>query len=153
MGRFVPFFSILLFCTLCLAVSHFAKNRRHASRATAWGCRKPYRKHNILAFGIDHLAALLKADRENRVPQKLLQISLNTGHATFVQSVGGFEAIVTSDPKNVQAVLALQFKDFELGSLRRKNFFLMLGNSIFTTHRQSWWVVLNSSPLMVMVIR
>ena len=153
MGQLVPFFSILLFCALCLAVSQLAKSRRHASRATAWGCRKPYRKHNMFPFGIDQLAALLKADQENRVPQKLLQISLDTGHATFVQSVGGFEAIVTSDPKNVQAVLALQFKDFELGSLRRKNFFPMLGNGIFTADGQSWWVVLNCSSLTVTIMR
>lgn len=40
--------------------------------------------------------------------------------------------VLTIDPKNVQAVLSTNFKDFQLGHPRRRAFFPLLGNGIFT---------------------
>ena len=40
--------------------------------------------------------------------------------------------ILTIDPRNVQAVLSTNFKDFQLGDPRRQSFFPLLGNGIFT---------------------
>jgi len=49
-----------------------------------------------------------------------------------------FSSIFTVEPENVKAILATQFEDFELGHVRRGNFFPMLGNGIFTADGQDW---------------
>jgi len=60
------------------------------------------------------------------------------GKPTWTQNVLGTTAYVTFEPKNIQAILATQFPDFEIGSLRRSNFFPMLGNGIFTVDGKAW---------------
>lgn len=54
-------------------------------------------------------------------------------HGLFNRSL-----ITTSDPLNVQAILATQFSDFEMGSFRRDNFEDMLGHGIFTADGAEW---------------
>lgn len=117
---------------------YLIENWRQSRQEKVLGCRRPHRQHNKLPFGIDYLWTVLKADREHRVPQELLKICRDTKHATFVHQCAGNDSIVTSDPKNVQAILALQFKDFSLGSRRSQNFYPMLGNGIFTTDGEMW---------------
>ena len=50
----------------------------------------------------------------------------------------GAEAIFTTDPQNVQTVLALKFKDFEVGEGRRKFLGPLLGKGIFTVDGEDW---------------
>ena len=123
---------------VCIVIYYCSVNWRHALRARSLGCQKPARYRNRLPAGIDFIYSLAKADREYRVPQRLLEVHKDVGHTTFAHSVLGRDTIVTTDPKNVQAVLALQFKDFGLGKLRRRNFFPMLGNGIFTSDGKDW---------------
>ncbi len=47
-------------------------------------------------------------------------------------------AVSTSDPENIQAILATKFHDFELGPLRRNNFIPILGHGIFTSEGEAW---------------
>lgn len=124
--------------TIAVVIYYLVEHSRHSLRAKALGCRSPNRFHNKLPLGIDHLWKVIKADRHHRVPQHLLQHFRNAKYATFIQQCAGNDSIVTSDPKNIQAILALQFKDFYLGSLRRRNFYPMLGNGIFTTDGEMW---------------
>ena len=42
------------------------------------------------------------------------------------------------DEKNIQAILATQFKDFDIGPKRRNNFMPLLGNGIFTQDGAAW---------------
>ena len=51
--------------------------------------------------------------------------------------------LLTIDPKNVQAVLSTNFKDFQLGDPRRQSFFPLLGNGIFTVCTLSSSIYLN----------
>ena len=113
-------------------VSTFMASWRYARRAAEFGCKPPPQRREKLPLGLDYIWALMKADREYRLPQEILKTYQETGHTTFAQHLLGTENIITSDPKNVQAVLALQFKDFELGERRRKNFYPLLGEGIFT---------------------
>lgn len=46
--------------------------------------------------------------------------------------------ITTSDPENIQAILATKFHDFDLGPYRKEMFFEMLGNGIFTAEGKEW---------------
>lgn len=45
----------------------------------------------------------------------------------------GTNALLTVEPANIQAMLATQFKDFELGAMRINQFYPVLGSSIFTS--------------------
>ncbi|TGO92552.1 hypothetical protein BPOR_0001g00370 [Botrytis porri] len=46
--------------------------------------------------------------------------------------------ISTSDPENIQAILATNFTDFELGPSRSQNMFELLGHGIFTADGEAW---------------
>ncbi|KAF7885040.1 hypothetical protein EAF00_010858 [Botryotinia globosa] len=46
--------------------------------------------------------------------------------------------ISTSDPQNMQAILAHNFADFELGPSRSQNIFELLGHGIFTADGEAW---------------
>lgn len=56
---------------------------------------------------------------------------------TASTSVLGNKFMFTEDPKNIQAILATQFKDFSLGAHRRGNFFPLLGNGIVSRSLRS----------------
>lgn len=60
------------------------------------------------------------------------------GDRTHEVHIMGTVGYLTADPKNIQAVLATQFHDFELGKVRHDNFFPLLGNGIFTTDGKAW---------------
>jgi cytochrome P450 len=132
---------LIVFCAagaVLYTVHALITSWRQARRAAALGCKSPYQRLDKLPLGIDFVWNMFKADKENRVPQQLVKTSQETGHSTFVESLLGTKNIVTSDPKNVQAVLALQFKDFELGPRRRNNFYPLLGDGIFTLDGHGW---------------
>jgi hypothetical protein len=61
---------------------------------------------------------------------------LDTGAITYKYSVLGNNNIFTADEKNIQAILATQFNDPDLGPHRRGNFWPLLGNGIFTQARR-----------------
>jgi cytochrome P450 len=46
--------------------------------------------------------------------------------------------IETMEPRNVQAVLATKFEDFEIGEKRHRAFRVLLGRSIFTSDGEFW---------------
>ncbi|CZT17218.1 related to cytochrome P450 family protein [Ramularia collo-cygni] len=50
----------------------------------------------------------------------------------------GTTSLLTVEPANVQAMLATQFKDFELGAMRINQFYPLLGSSIFTSDGRFW---------------
>ncbi|KAI4151098.1 MAG: hypothetical protein LQ340_003693 [Diploschistes diacapsis] len=60
------------------------------------------------------------------------------GNRTFEHSIFGNHAITTMEPKNIQAILATQFKDFSLGERRRKWLTPLLGVGIFTSDGSAW---------------
>ncbi len=58
--------------------------------------------------------------------------------ATFKQHMLGQEVYFTSDPKNIQALLATKFDDFGLGPARRGNMIVTLGDGIFVQDGKAW---------------
>jgi cytochrome P450 len=85
-----------------------------------------------------------KADKEQKFPDfmydRARQMSELTGRecSTFKQHLLTQEIIFTSDPTNVQALLATKFNDFELGPARRGNMMVTLGDGIFVQDGKSW---------------
>lgn len=121
--------------TLCLLL--WLAHRMRASylcslKAFRLGCQDAPTRVNKYPGGIDHVARLLIADREGQVPTEYLRIYKEQGDHTYAHTILGTKQVMTIDPPNIQAMLATQFPDFEVGSIRRKNFAPLLGNGIFT---------------------
>lgn len=57
---------------------------------------------------------------------------------TFRATMPGRRVTLTVEPKNVQTVLALKFKDFELGVYRNRAMRPLLGYGIFSTDGTMW---------------
>ncbi|KAF9894409.1 hypothetical protein FE257_007912 [Aspergillus nanangensis] len=57
---------------------------------------------------------------------------------TFQTNVLGSTAIHTVEPKNIQAMLATQFGDFELGRMRRGVLFQLIGTGISASDGKAW---------------
>jgi hypothetical protein len=107
----------------------------HVQNARKWHCGAiPSYPSDIL--GISTLKEVLRADKEKLIPvltqQRVEKMTAREGRyvSTFRFRQMGRELIFTSDPKNMQAILATQFKDFELGSPRRNALHSLLGSGI-----------------------
>ena len=129
---------LLLALLLFRVVQSLVSSRYHARRAAELGCKPAVQRSSRLPFGLDMVHRTLKADRENVLPNVLLDIYNELGVGTFEQKFLGTRNFVTYEPKNIQAILATQFEDFEIGSARRNNFFPLFGNGIFTADGKNW---------------
>ena len=121
-------------------VSSILSSRYHARRATKLGCKPAYQRLYKWPFGIDLARDIMAADKAQTVPTFFVDLfEKELGErATWEQNFLGTPNFGTVDPKNIQALLATQFNDFCLGDTRRKNFFPLLGNGIFTSDGKSW---------------
>lgn len=109
---------------------------QHARKARELGCGSLPRYPCADPFGIGNLKDSLAADKASSLPalseqrvQKISDIE-NRNVTTFIIRNLGRDLYFTIDPKNIQAVLATQFKDFELGELRRRSVHPLLGTGI-----------------------
>lgn len=131
--------------TLCLLGSYILfeiinrinTSRYHARRARELGCKPAPMKVNKLPFGIDQIWQLTQADKRNEVPTEVLKILRKAGPPSIAMHVLN-RSIVTTDPRNIQAILATQFEDFDLGKGRNAQFFPLLGDGIFTADGELW---------------
>jgi hypothetical protein len=131
----------------CAGVNAFWASRRHARQARVRGCRACPSFPTKYPGGIDVLVRLAQADQRDRIPQETRTLHQEGGRPTYRQTVLGQTNIVTNDPKNIQAVLATQFHDFELGPRRRNIFSPLLGVGIFTADGKAWFVL----PSLLMI--
>lgn len=117
---------------------------QHARKARELGCANVPMYPCSDPFGIGNLKASLAADKAKALPalaeQRVQTISdiENRNVTTFIIRNLGRDLYFTVDPKNIQAVLATQFKDFELGEIRRRSVHPLLGTGIFTADGEEW---------------
>ncbi|KAL1599827.1 hypothetical protein SLS60_007632 [Paraconiothyrium brasiliense] len=57
---------------------------------------------------------------------------------TYETKILGDKVLFTCDPRNIQAILATKFKDFELGQVRTGSFAPLLGHGIFSADGKQW---------------
>ena len=119
-----------------LFLSRFLTSRRNATKARELKCEDPPFQKNRYPLGIDQVIRAVNADKAKLFPLDQIQRTLDTGAITYKYSVLGNNNIFTADEKNIQAILATQFNDFDLGPHRRGNFWPLLGNGIFTQARR-----------------
>ncbi|KAJ5232375.1 hypothetical protein N7468_005331 [Penicillium chermesinum] len=116
----------------------------HARKAQSLGCGSLPRYPCKDPFGIGTLRESMAADKEKRIPElseqrvQLMADRENRFVTTFITRNLGNDIIFTIEPRNVQAVLATQFKDFELGGVRRLSMHPLLGTGIFTADGEEW---------------
>lgn len=95
-------------------------------------------------LGIKHLRYMLASDKKRVYPNMLVdrQQLMSTLHrrecSTFTFEILGQRIIFTSDPRNMQAMLATQFDDYELGPVRRGNMIATVGDGIFVQDGKAW---------------
>ncbi|KAJ5172505.1 hypothetical protein N7492_005098 [Penicillium capsulatum] len=117
---------------------------QHSRKAQQLGCSKPPSYPCKDPIGIGNLRDVLAADKTKAVPlvwERRMKVMTNQKGRyvpTFILRMMGNDNIFTVDPKNVQAVLATQFKDFELGIVRRRIALQLLGTGIFTADGKEW---------------
>ena len=88
-------------------------------------------------FGIDAVYQTVRASR-GKYLLEYLEKRLHRAGDTFASNALGETLIFTHDPQNVQAVLATQFHDFDIGELRRQVTVKLLGHGIFNADGPYW---------------
>lgn len=86
----------------------------------------------------------MKADKDQLFPELLIKRERDMSElhgrevSTFKNYIMFQDVYFTSDPKNIQAMLATQFNDFCLGDARIGNMSPSLGSGIFTQDGKPW---------------
>lgn len=138
----LPFSYALLWAVvswiLYKALSSLYVRRQHAIKSRKLAC-EPAPLWPATSLGISTIKQMMQAQKMGRFPaylrdrEETLSKSANRPVHTMRLSILGNEAHFTSDPKNIQALLATQFKDFGLGSARISNFGPLMGDGIVST--------------------
>jgi cytochrome P450 len=118
-------------------VARIVRERRYASKAANLGCKPPPSMRNRWPFAIERIVNAIKADKAQQFPEFMTRRCEAEGH-THEYYLIGTHGFMTNDPKNIQALLATQFHDFEIGPMRRGNFNPLLGNGIFSSDGKAW---------------
>ncbi|KAJ5890297.1 Cytochrome P450 E-class CYP52 [Penicillium tannophilum] len=117
---------------------------RHTQKSRKLGCEEAPLYPSQDPFGVSTLLETLDAAQEKLLPQLAERrvAFLSRRHDRYVSTFricqAGRENLLTADPKNIQAMLATQFKDFGLGDMRRNVANPVVGHGIFTTDGESW---------------
>lgn len=128
--------SLVVAYVLVRLIEH-VRNRQKAARL---GCKPAIQGFGSEPSGLRVLLQGLKAQKEKRVPvwmgEEFARLSAQEGRPVGTFTLNGFlfrKVIITSEPKNIQAMLATSFKDFSLGANRINNFKPLLGDGIVST--------------------
>ncbi|KUJ09796.1 putative cytochrome P450 [Mollisia scopiformis] len=126
------------FCIYRLALYVIAAQRRNKIIRDN-GC-KPYKNypHKDPIFGFDLFAENLRLSKTGGVLDIIVDRYARLNTNTFSQLLLGERFINTSEPENVKALLATQFKDFALPSRRKAALGPIFGHGIFTTDGAAW---------------
>ncbi|KAF3942314.1 hypothetical protein ABW19_dt0206010 [Dactylella cylindrospora] len=101
------------------------------------GTERPTKKPQNLPFGLDILYVVLSNFKKQQLPE-FIRSEFELYGNTYALSLLGTTSISTREPRNVQALLATQFKEFGLGPSRYGVFKPLLGDGIFTLDGHGW---------------
>lgn len=120
-------------------ITHLIRARRFRTFAQSRNCAEPKDASGPWPYG---LSFILRARRLKQSGEDFLDdiLAEDFREANTIQKTA-FDythMINTREPANLQAMLATQFNDFEIGPRRGKIFGPLLGKSIFTTDGAFW---------------
>jgi len=136
---------------LCVLLALYRRRaKRRAREAEHWrqlvkrnGCDPipSLPKKGFLGFGwlIDNM----KANKMERGPMHLVEsLDKEMGKSihTCIVPIGDYQLIVTRDPENVQAILASNSADWDVGEHRTASWSPLVGHGVFTTRGEEWKV-------------
>ncbi|KAI0124110.1 cytochrome P450 52A1 [Xylariales sp. AK1849] len=130
--KVVPFLIVAL---LWQYVRHAAKR----AKARRLGCL-PVKStpQRLPDFGLSNVFQVMNAFKSGKLLE-LTESRFQTAKASTVAiTTLGRTTIWTMDPKNVQSILALDFKSWSIGSRRKRAFHSLLGKGIFTSDGEDW---------------
>jgi hypothetical protein len=105
------------------------------------GCKPvPAYPHKDPIFGLDFFIEGGKLAKAGKLLPRTAERYEEVGKDvhTFSHMVLGKPVITTTEPENVKAVLATNFKDFEFPTRRKNAFYTLFGHGIFTTDGKEW---------------
>jgi len=88
-------------------------------------------------FGIDFFFTVMKKRELGQDLAYFNEMFQDIG-STFGIVMMGFTLTMTNEPENIQAILAIQFADFEIGESRSKGGQQMLGHGILNSDGEAW---------------
>jgi hypothetical protein len=109
-------------------ISTVSTRRRHAAIAKQLSCEPAPIEYRADPFALINLVKLMWAHNNNRILEYLrgtfddTSLRVDRTVYTYETKILGDKVIWTCDPRNIQAMLATQFKDFELGQIRTGSF-------------------------------
>lgn len=116
-----------------------SKNIRRRRAAKQLNCQPVTRRQNRLPFGFDFIQEIAAADKADAVPIHFEDVAKKMAPATTWQmDLFGKTSMMTIEPNNVKALLATQFKDFDLGPRRKGCFSPMFAHGIFSDDGERW---------------
>lgn len=116
----------------------YLAERRFQQFARANGCQPAHLSINKLPWGIDRIISILRF-KGDMLDDLIFARFKQEGTWTYTHtSVFGQHLLHTAEPRNVQAVLATSFRDFEVGKIRHHQFGPLLGYGIFTSDGPAW---------------
>lgn len=127
---------LAFFCFLIYKViSHVVAVRKFRRFAEQHGCKEPL-DITLPSFppGWERLRRVLDLKKSGEdILDDILVPDFKDASTVQVTAFDGSHMVNTVEPANLQAMLATQFKDFEVGKRRHGAFGPLLGNSIFTS--------------------
>jgi len=129
-------FAVFIFyLIISKVIDHVGATRFSMAR----GCKPPRKfPQPERIIGLKLLRSMRVASKSSNSLQANLKRFETAGGDTYQATVLGRTFINTKDPENIQAVLATNFKDFDLGQSRIKTFDPFLGKGIFTSDGAHW---------------
>ena len=140
---FLPIWGVVALA-LYKIVLYVVNKRQLAAKAKELGAQDAPMYPDCGFLGIKHLRYIMAADKTKLFPDMMVdrqnKMKEVTGRVcpTFKFNILGQDVYFTSDPKNIQAMLATQFDDFALGPARRGNMIQTLGDGIFVQDGKPW---------------
>lgn len=133
-----PFHILIAACLfpVLLFVIDTVREIRYRRLSAKNGC-KPPRYISSFPLGIRSLLRIDKAHKKNEFYEYTRDMIGLVGKRTFRHQTIGGVPVITIEPENIKAVLATQFKEFDLGG-RHAEFQPFMGDGIFTLSGEGW---------------
>jgi cytochrome P450 len=129
---------LLILYVLYLIGGRILLSRQNAAKAKALQCEEAPHENGRLSLGVGQMRRAVKAMMDQSWPDYTIQRAKEVGALTFATNILGSRGFFTADVHNIQAILATQFEDFELGQVRRDNARPFFGDGIFTSDGKAW---------------
>lgn len=110
--------------SLYLVASYVTRRHKQSAEARRLGCKTAPTYPSVDPLGINNVVKLIKSNNAGQLPEHIKSrfddVSKIAGQPLFTFQGHVFRnwLYATCDPKNIQAILATQFKEFELGPIR-----------------------------------